>query len=186
MFIVLEGIDGSGKSSVIRRLEEYLESEGRKVIVTAEPTQGRIGKIVAETEGLIPESEALLFTADRAHHTKEINDWLSQGYTVICDRYFASTLAYQSAAGTDIQWLKTINSRVIRQPDVTILLDIDPEVSLKRVDSRGEKTRFEKLDYLRKVRKVYLDIADEYCFKVIDADRTPDEVAEDVIRAAGV
>ncbi len=185
MFIVFEGIDGSGKSSVITRLKAHLEGSGRKVMVTAEPTQGAVGKFVAETDDLNPEAEALLFTADRAVHTEQIREWMKEGYDVLCDRYFASTLAYQSAAGMDIGWLKSINSKVIVQPDITILMDIDPEVSLKRVSQRGEMSRFEKLDYLRKVREAYLNIAKEFDFKVINADRDRDTVAEEVISVAG-
>ena len=97
----------------------------------------------------------------------------------------ASTLAYQSAAGMDIGWLKSINSKAIITPDATILMDIDPEVSLKRVSQRGEMSRFEKLDYLKTVRKAYLDIAKEFKFKIVDADRDRDTVAEEVITIAG-
>ena len=185
MFIVFEGIDGSGKSSAIERLRESLESSGRKVMVTVEPTLGAIGKLVAETDGLTPEAEALLFTADRAEHTKQIRAWMDDGYTVISDRYFASTLAYQSAAGMDIGWLKAINSKVIVQPDVTILMDIDPEISLERVNRRGETSRFEKLDYLRKVRQAYLSLSDEYGFTKVDASRDRDTVADEIIKIAG-
>ena len=181
MFIVFEGIDGSGKSSVIQRLKEDLEASGEKVMVTAEPTQGIVGKFVAGTDGLSPEAEALLFTADRAIHTDDVRRWMSEGYVVISDRYFGSTLAYQSAAGMDIGWLKAINSKVTITPDVTILMDIDPEVSLKRVSERGEISRFEKLEYLRKVREAYLSIGKEFGFVRVDADRDRDTVADEVI-----
>lgn len=181
MFIVFEGIDGSGKSSVISRLKENLERYNQKVKITAEPSRGDIGEYVLSTSGLTPETEALLFTADRAMHTKDIKKWMSKGDIVICDRYFGSTLAYQSAAGMDINWLKAINSGVAIRPDVTILMDIDPEISLKRVNARGERSRFEKLNYLRKVRNAYLDIAEEYGFEVVDANRDRDTVAKEVI-----
>ena len=119
-------------------------------------------------------------------HTEQVKKWMDEGYDVLCDRYFASTLAYQSAAGMDIGWLRSINSKAIIEPDVTILMDIDPEISLKRVSQRGEISRFEKLDYLRKVRKAYLDIAGEFSFEIIDADRDRETVAEDVIAKVGV
>ncbi len=185
MFVVFEGIDGSGKSSVIARLKDHLESKGMKVKVTAEPTGGAIGKFVAETDDLIPEAEALLFVADRALHTREIQGWIDEGCAVLCDRYFASTLAYQSAAGMDLGWLKAINSNVIIEPYATVRMYIDPEVSLKRVDARGEKSRFEKLDYLRKVREAYLSLAEEFGFITINADRDRDTVADDVISKVG-
>lgn len=182
LFVVLEGIDGSGKTSAISKVREHLESLGHKVMITMEPTKGAIGNLVAETDDLTPESEALLFTADRACHTKEISGWLEEGYDVICDRYYASTLAYQSASGLDRDWLYSINSKVIMEPDVHILLDIDPEVSLTRVDKRGEKvSRFEKLDYLRKVRAAYLEIAESYELTVLDASRSKDDVLKDII-----
>ena len=182
IFVVLEGIDGSGKTSAISKVKEHLESLGHKVMITMEPTKGAIGNLVAETDDLTPESEALLFTADRACHTKEISGWLEEGYDVICDRYYASTLAYQSASGLDRDWLYSINSKVIREPDIHILLDIDSEVSLTRVGKRGEKvSRFEKSDYLKKVRKAYLEIAATYDLTVLDASRSKDDVLKDII-----
>lgn len=182
LFIVLEGIDGSGKSSAVERLKAHLESKGVKVMTTAEPTKGMIGKLVAETDDLTPETEALLFTADRACHTEEMKKWLSEGYAVITDRYFGSTLAYQSAAGMDIDWLKAINSKVTMKADYTFLLDVDPEVSFARVGKRGEEiSRFEKLDYQKKVRAAYLGFADEFEYIRIDASRTADEVAASMI-----
>ncbi len=182
IFIVLEGIDGSGKTSAISKVKEHLESLGHKVMITMEPTKGAIGNLVAGTDDLTPESEALLFTADRACHTKEISGWLEEGYDVVCDRYYASTLAYQSASGLDRDWLYSINSKVIMEPDIHILLDIDPEVSLARVDKRGEKvSRFERLDYLRKVRVAYLGIAESYDLTVLDASRSKDDVLKDII-----
>lgn len=182
IFIVLEGIDGSGKSSAAQRLKEFLESEGMRVMVTAEPTKGMIGKMVAECDDLSPETEALLFTADRACHTQEIKGWMDEGLCVISDRYFGSTLAYQSASGMDLQWLKAINSKVVMKPDFTFLLDVDPEISFGRVGTRGEeKSRFERLDYQRKVRDAYLGFAEEFDYIRIDASLKPKEVADRMI-----
>lgn len=183
MFIVFEGIDGSGKTTLIESVKKYLESRGRKVKTTREPTSGTIGSFVRDTDGLTPESEALLFTADRACHTEEIEKWLSDGYDVIADRYYASTIAYQAASGTDRKWLESINSKVIVEPTMTFLLDISPEVSLRRVDTRGEeKSRFEKAEYLRRVREEYLSTAKEKGFTVIDASRAPEEVSREVLK----
>ncbi len=181
VFIVLEGIDGTGKTTAASAIKEHLESKGHKVMVTAEPTKGMIGKMVAETDDLSPETEALLFTADRACHTKEISDLISNGTSVISDRYYVSTLAYQSAAGMDEDWLRALNSKIIREPDVTLILDMDPELSLKRVDSRGEKSRFEKLEYQRKVRDAYLRIAEEKDYPIIDASASKEKVAASII-----
>ncbi len=181
-FTVIEGIDGSGKTTVIARMKEYMESYGRKVKITAEPTKSAIGDFVASSDNLPPEAEALLFTADRACHTKDIIQWMDSGFDVISDRYYASTLAYQSASGMDYEWLYAVNSGVIRKPDVCILLDIDPSVSLERVNRRGESvSRFEKLEYLKKVREIYLRTAERFGFTVIDASRPQDEVFEDIV-----
>ena len=181
VFVVLEGIDGTGKTTAATAICNHLRSKGGDVIITAEPTKGVIGKLVAETDGLSPETEALLFTADRACHTEEIEGHLSEGRSVISDRYYVSTLAYQSAAGMDEGWLRELNSKVIREPDVTIVLDMDPELSLRRVDERGEKSRFEKLDYQRKVRAAYLRIAEEKGYPVIDASASREDVAKAII-----
>ena len=182
VFIVLEGIDGTGKTTAAAAVKGYLESKGHKVTVTAEPTHGAIGELVANTDDLSPETEALLFTADRACHTDEIRELMSEGVSVISDRYYVSTLAYQSAAGMDEGWLRALNSKIIMEPDLTVVLDMDPELSLRRVDSRGEKSRFEKLDYQKKVRAAYLRIADEKGYPVIDASGSREEVAGMIVK----
>ena len=182
MFIVIEGIDGTGKTSVITSIETFLLSKGKKVTTTREPTGCPIGKMVSEMDDLTPEAEALLFTADRAVHTQEIKRWIADDRVVVSDRYYASTLAYQSAAGLDIGWLEAINSKVIMEPDVTIILDMDPEESLRRVEERGEKSRFEKLDYQREVRKAYLELAERKGYSIVDASQSREKVSDDVIR----
>ena len=104
---------------------------------------------------------------------------------MICDRYLGSTVAYQSASfgdAADWDWLLNMQSKSVIEPDMTILLDIDPEISLKRVNSRGEEiSRFEKLDFLKKVRSAYLRLADILDYQVIDATMDPEEVAETVL-----
>ena len=185
IFIVFEGIDGSGKSSCMGPVASEI---GKKmsVIRTAEPTEGKIGKIIKDSSDLTPEAEALLFVADRAQHTQQIIKWMSEGKAVLCDRYLASTLAYQSAKlnerSVDTEWLKALNDKVTVEPDMTILFDIDPETGLERVESRGSKSRFERLGYLKEVRANYLRIAKERNFVVIDASRSREEVLADVMR----
>ena len=187
-FIVFEGVDGSGKSTVCRRVASQLESEGRKVILTAEPTHEGIGAFIRSgSAGDISQStEALLFVADRNDHTEKMMEWVSEGAVVLCDRYFASTVAYQSAKldgdGTDRDWLLSINSRFTSGPDATILLDIDPSESLRRVGVRGEGvSKFERLDFLEQVRSNYLRLAKEYGFSVVDASEDPDTVFDMVM-----
>lgn len=181
-FIVIEGIDGSGKSTLARSLSESIGAR-----VESEPTSGPVGAALREGSlgDLPPAAEALLFAADRAVHTRDIAILLESGENVICDRYFASTVAYQSASmGSEhMQWLEGIQTNSVIEPDATILLDIDPESSMARVDSRGEgRSRFEKLDYLRRVRKTYLDLAERHGYSVIDASKDAEEVHQEALK----
>jgi len=184
-FIVFEGIDGSGKSSCMEAIASILEKR-TEVIRTAEPTKGEIGMLLRSSPDLTAEAEARLFVADRALHTNEIKEWVADGNVVLCDRYYASTVAYQSAdldgRSADADWLMEINDKVITGPDLTILFDIDPEKGMERVESRGAKSKFERLAYLKEVRNNYLRIAKERGFAVIDASRPKEEVLEDVLR----
>jgi dTMP kinase len=184
-FIVFEGIDGSGKSSCADSVSAILGKE-RDVIKTAEPTEEGIGAFIRSSVNLIPEAEALLFVADRAQHTHAIKQWVNNGKVVICDRYYASTLAYQSASADgqaiDIGWLKAMNDNVIMEPDITFLFDIDPEIGLERVESRGSKSKFEALEYLREVRSNYLRIAKERGFIIIDASMPKEKVIDLVMK----
>lgn len=186
-FIVFEGIDGSGKSSVCEEVGKILAEDGRDVAVTAEPTTDAIGTLIRKgIEGISPETEALLFVADRSHHTQQIRKWMDDGTTVLCDRYYASTLAYQSAPldgrSVDMDWLITLNERITIRPDLTFLMDVSPETGLERVKGRGELSRFEKVGYLRQVRDNYLEIAKRDGFIVLNAERPIEDTVGDVLR----
>ena len=180
MFIVFEGIDGSGKSSVCKRLAKEFDN----AVVTAEPTDSEIGMLI-RTMDVSRETEALLFVADRADHTQRIRKWVDEGRIVICDRYYASTLAYQSAPlngpALPMEWLEALNEKVIMEPDMTFLFDVKPEVGLTRVSSRGQITKFEKQTYLENVRKNYLDIAKRKGFMIIDAERSANDVFKEIL-----
>lgn len=188
LFIVLEGIDGSGKTTLARGLKSQLESvKGWEVVLTAEPTAGPVGSLLREERIDSPRAEAMLFIADRACHTDEIRKLTEEGKTVICDRYYASTLAYQSASGSgpvlDYDLLVRMNESVTMEPDITMLLDIDPEVSGGRVDSRGEqKSKFERLEYQKRVRDNYLRIAKERGFCVLDASKSPEMLCSEAMK----
>jgi dTMP kinase len=190
-FITLEGIDGSGKSTLIKKLESYLIQQQKKVIVTAEPTQSSVGRFIREFLSekadyeLNPLAELFLFSADRALHIDEIKNYLSRAYWVLCDRYVDSTLAYQ---GKDLKNIKTVYtiSKVlldILRPDLTILLDSDPEKSLRRIDGR-EKDYFEQMDFLKDIRKRYLELSRDESdrFVLIDGNQDPDIVEKEAIR----
>lgn len=190
-FIVFEGIDGAGKTTLIDGVSEFLASKGVDVIVTAEPSDGPIGSIIrsGRIKNISQNAEALMFTADRAYHTQEMLGWIKSGKTVLCDRYYASTIAYQSAnlngTESDKDWLMEINRPVIIEPDFTFLLDIDPEESMCRVNDRGDTSKFEKVEYLQRVRSNYLELAREKDFKIINAAGTEKEVLREVITVLG-
>lgn len=183
-FIVIEGIDGSGKTTLARRL-----AAGRDVWLTAEPTKGRLGTMLRSGElgDIPPAAEALLFAADRSIHTVEIEAELEKGRWVICDRYAGSTVAYQSASmgdAADWDWLNSMQAHSVIRPDAVILLDMDPEESMARVGTRGEElSRFEKLDFQRRVRSAYLRLAEQFGYIVIDASKGADEVFADAVEA---
>lgn len=188
VFIVFEGIDGAGKSTVCQRVAEELDSRGMKVVLTAEPTHEGIGAFIRSGDAgrISQRTEALLFVADRNDHTERISKGVSEGAAVVCDRYFASTVAYQSAKldgdSSDRDWLIQINSDFTDRADLTILLDIDPREGLSRVDVRGEDvSKFENLAFLEQVRANYLRLAEEFGFRVVDASRGRDEVFAEVM-----
>jgi dTMP kinase len=157
MFVVLEGLDGCGKSTLAKLLGGWLKERGRSVLLTSEPTDGRIGGLIREVlsggKKVDASALALLFTADRMQHLAgEVEPALSSGKVVVCERYYYSTVAYQSAQGVDSKWLTALNSAA-RRPDLGILIDVDPAVAASRT-STGEI--FENKEFLSKVRENYL------------------------------
>lgn len=187
-FIVFEGIDGAGKTTVSGMVAKRLLSDGFKPIQTAEPSGGFVGKIIREGRPDVSQlTEAYLFCADRADHTEKVSGLAADGWVVLCDRYFASTIAYQSASlngdSEDVGWLIDLSKPFTGKPDATILLDIDPTVAMERAKSRGEPlSKFENTRYLEQVRRNYLDLADRFGFSVVDASRPVEEVAEEVYK----
>jgi len=195
LFIVIEGIDGAGKGVQSKLLVKWLkETKGRSAFLTMEPTSGKIGRLLRDalkTESVSPESIALLFAADRMEHMKEINQKLTEGKVVVCDRYFYSSIAYQGAQGVELEWIKTINQFAII-PDVVIYLDIAPEKSLGRISSKEsfrslvkEKEFLEKKDFLEKVRKNYLDLSYDNLFVTVDAKHSIDEIQTSIRKTVG-
>lgn len=168
-FIVIEGIDGAGKTTQIELLAAKLREEGRTVCVTAEPTASVSGGLLRDALGGVANRTACemaaLFVLDRIFHNVNpngINAMIEKGIDVICDRYYYSSLAYQGSQ-TDFEWVKDMNLRCpeIRIPDLCIFLDLSPEESLKRI-SKGRTTTelYEKLDTLESVRKRFFDVFD--------------------------
>jgi len=195
-FITFEGIDGTGKSTQLRLLAGYLRKRGCRVCVTREPGGTEFGRAVRQvllgTGGARrePMGELLLYLADRYQHLQEIIEpALRRGLFVISDRYHDATRAYQGAArGVRLEVIDELAKLLdIRQPDATILLDLDPEVGLNRArlrnelnPSAGAEGRFEEenLSFHREVRKAYLDLAagSSGRITVISALGTPEEV----------
>ncbi|OYT49143.1 MAG: dTMP kinase [Desulfurococcales archaeon ex4484_42] len=182
--IVVEGIDGAGKTTIAKYLVNTLISKGFKAIYTREPYHPQIIKLL-ESKGkeLGAIMEALLLAADRYLHIQEvIKPHLEVGYYVICDRYYYSSLAYQTARGADINWIRTINFFIIR-PDVSIYLDVNPEVGLSRLSKNSERRLryLENIELLQKVRNNYLNLVRNEELMYVNAEKPLSEVKTDVV-----
>jgi len=205
-FITFEGIEGSGKSTQIKLVADYLVQKGTSLIVTQEPSGTDIGRKIGdilfkrEHRHLCAETELFLFCAARAQHVREvILPALKLNKIVLCDRFSDATYAYQGfGRGIDHDMIKLINaySSMLLKPDMTLLFDLPVETGLKRATERNNKLnepaaadRFEreKLDFHRRIREGYLDIAGKESerFRVIDANRDIDVIQEEVRRCIG-
>ncbi len=189
-FIVFEGIDKSGKHTQAKLLLEHLKGKGVTAICTEEPTPdnpaGRLIKdwLVGKFELKSGEAIALLYTADRYEHLKRtIVPALERGTHVICDRYYYSTIAYESSIfGVSPEWIRKLHETA-RKPDLVFFIDVEPEVSLARKRERPDD-RLEKVELLRKVRDAYRRMAKDEGFFVLDGNRAKGEVFEDVKKIA--
>ena len=180
IFIVIEGLDGSGKTTQANMLAKNL-AKNHTVLLTAEPSRGKIGTFIRqgclyEKKRLPTEAEALLFAADRIEHMQdELEPALSEGKIVICDRYIFSSLAYQGSAGLSLKWIETINARAL-EPDFSIFIDVHPQLVLERLQRK--KSVMENLDTQAKVREVYLQFVEKGDLILVDGDKSKDVVAE--------
>ena len=173
-FIVLDGIDGSGTSTHSKLLFGFLELFNLKVYLTQEPSSNEIGLLIRKylkNKDIPPSTDALMFAADRdLHYRNEIKPKLDQGYIVISDRYVESSLIYQSLQSQEIslEWVKVLN-KFATPPDLTIILDIDPKISLSR-KTQENLEKFEDTTFLDKVRALYLSRAEKNNYFVINTD----------------
>ena len=196
-FIVIEGLDGSGKTTQLHALAANLRALGRAVAETAEPTTNATGGLIRDAlSGFTPRTGAeivALFMADRvAHNMNPVNGiqkQLAKGRDVLCDRYYYSSLAYQGTV-TDPEWVYHINIDCpeIRRPDLCVFLDLSDEECLRRMErERSYREIYENENSLLAVRRRYYDIfrrlehRDNIC--IVDAARSPEEVAKDVFSA---
>lgn len=194
-FITLEGGEGAGKSTQIQVIKDYLLTRGNDVVVTREPGGTSEGQeirnllVSGDKDKWSPLSETLLILADRAAHLERvIRPALAEGKYVVCDRFFDSTKAYQGVAGgLGLDVIHNLQQPVLGTtlPDVTLLLDIDPEKGLRRAQERGGELRFESktLAYHRTLRNAFLDFAAQEPDRifVIDADRDVEAVSADIL-----
>lgn len=204
MFIVLEGIDGSGTTTQAARLARTLQARGVRVHATREPSAGPVGRLLRQalTGTLVADERpvqldfcamALLFAADRMDHVRrEIEPALARGEVVISDRYDLSSLIYQSETSTDAErylpWLTSLNAQALR-PDVTVVLSVDADVALARRRARGGA------DELFEVPELQVRLAARYAeaprylpedrIVVLDASESPDRVEEAILLALG-
>ncbi len=180
IFICIEGLDGSGKSTQAKLLTKRLCKEGYNAVFTAEPSKGKIGlfirKRLFEKERLPTAVEALLFAADRIEHVQQvIVPALQEGKIVISDRYVYSSLAYQGSAGLSLDWIETINDTA-KNPDLSIFIDVAPETVLERL--KRKKSVMENLQTQRRVHEIYLKYVEKGLLKRVDGSKDKNAVLE--------
>ena len=184
IFICIEGLDGSGKTTHAHRLVRNLQKKELEAIYTTEPSRGELGKFirssVLEGEKRVPRVlETVLFAVDRVEHLeKMVKPALQQGKIVVSDRCIYSSLAYQGSAGLDLNWIKEINSFVL-PADIAIYIDVPPEVVVKRI--KRKKSVMERLETQRKVQEVYLMFVNSGKLIRIDGDRPKVEVEQNIL-----
>jgi len=198
-FLVLDGIDGCGKSTQAKKLYNYLNTKNIPVYLTAEPTKNELGKILRRylQNPDIPASlDALIFAADRLEHCRsEILPKLKENFIVISDRYRDSSYIYQSIEGRNegvsLDWIKNLNKFSLI-PDLTIIIDIDPKIGLKRKSTQsaadnGHLEKFEKDDFQKIIREEFIKIAknsmisEEGTHILLQGNRTEEEVFKAIL-----
>lgn len=198
-FITMEGGEGAGKSSILASIGAYLTTRGCEVVATREPggipIAEQIRSVILDTNNtkMDGRTEALLYAAARSqHYAEKIAPAIREGKTVLCDRFIDSSLAYQGyARGLGIEDIRLINEFAIDNvlPDLTIYLDVDPEVGLRRIHQHGNREinrlDLESLAFHQNVREGYLALVRRFPERIVpvDANRTMDEVFADVKRA---
>lgn len=178
--VVIEGIDGAGKSTLAHRLADGLEAAGHEVVRTREPTDGPFGRriraLAASNRDRVPaDEEWRLFHEDRRIHVEElVNPSLASGKVVVQDRSWPSTVAYQGERGLDRDMLRAAERRIAPDPDLLFVVDLEPEAARERiVSSRGQADDFEGLESLKRLREVFLGFEGAV---VLDGSQPVDEL----------
>jgi dTMP kinase len=194
VLVTFEGVEGSGKSTQMRRLARWLRRQGYHVELTREPDGTPLGTAVRRLfeRGPQPLAELFLFLAARHQHVAErLGPWLKRGRVVLSDRYTDATVAYQGyARGLDPELIRELNVRATGGllPDLTLLFDLDPALGFRRI-GRRRRDHFERqaLAFHRRVRRGYLEIqrAEPKRMRIVDAARPPAAVAADVLAIVG-
>jgi dTMP kinase len=182
VFIVIEGLDGSGKTTQVKLLAKKMENN-YDVFCTSEPSKGVIGNFIRKSylygkNRMSPYVEALLFAADRVEHVeKEIIPALNHGKLVISDRYVYSSLAYQGSGKISLDWIQTVNKSILT-PDLAIFLDVEPEKVVCRLNSR--KSVMENLETQKRVREVYLKFVSDKKLILVNGENSESQVSEEL------
>jgi len=192
VLIVLEGIDGVGKTTQADAITQFVEESGRTVVRSREPTMGKYGARLRRSmqEGRLSASEELdLFLRDRGEHVETlIEPSLAAGSVVLLDRYYFSTVAYQSLRGFDAEALLAQNEAFAPAPELLLVLDMDPRVGLARGRSRSGQApdSFEVPEDLQQSRRIFLELASRYGYAhVINADQASEQVTSDILKVVG-
>ena len=191
LFVTFEGTDGCGKTTQIELLKTYLENKGYTVLLTREPGAKGLGtklrEILLNYEGEVsPNCESFLFLADRAQHIDTIiKPAIERGEIVLCDRHTDSTVAYQGyGRGLDLNQINMLNTIATSgfKPDITFVFDIDIETAQKRVGKTKDRMESAGVEFFKKVRQGYLDIAksEPERVKVLDATQTIEDISNQV------
>lgn len=187
--LAIEGIDGAGKSFQAQAVASALLDRGLDVVLTREPTRGPWGRLLRESASkgrLSPADELNAFLEDRKQHVRElIRPSLENGKIVITDRYYFSTVAYQGARGFDPEELLRLNEAIAIEPDLLVVIDIDPAVGLTRIGHRdGMANEFETLTQLSRSREVFLSLRKPYLVR-LDGTRPPNDIRDQILFAFG-
>ena len=192
LFITFEGADGCGKTTQLNLLKDYLTKKHFDVVLTREPGGKGLGEKIREIllnyDGEVSNRcESFLFLADRAQNVDVIvNPAIKQGKIVLCDRHTDSSVAYQGyGRGLDIEQIKTLNNLATggKQPDLTLVFDVDIETSMKRVGSHKDRMESSGIEFFNRVRNGYLELAKQEPdrIKVIDSTKSIEDVHKQVL-----